>query len=131
MDGVSSALARDHGYCDALLADVEAAVAASDWARAEAFYPAFRAAMARHVDRVESGLFAAFEAATGSTVGPTRALCSEHGQMRALIDALGEALRARAREACLGHAETLVWLMCEHNLKEETILRGMAGREPA
>lgn len=131
MGGVSLSLAREHGYCDALLADVEAAVAASDWVRAEAFYPAFRAAMARHVDRAESRLFPAFEAATGSTVGPTQALRSEHGQMRALIDALGEALRARARDACLGHAETLVWLMCEHNLKEETLLGGIACREPS
>lgn len=131
MDGVSISLARDHGYCDALLADVEAAAAASDWARAEAFYPAFHAAMARHFDVAESVLFPAFEAATGSAVGPTQVLRSEHGQMRPLVDALGEAVRARARDACLGHAETLVWLMCEHNLKEQALLGGMDGRKPS
>lgn len=131
MDRVSLFLAREHEYCDALLADVEVAVAASDWAHADAFFPAFRAAMTRHFDLTESGLFPAFEMATGSAVGPTQVLRSEHAQMRMLIDALGEALRARGREACLGYAETLVWLMCEHKLKEEAILGCPAGRAPA
>lgn len=129
MDSASTLLAREHAYCDALLADVEAAVAASDWARAEIFYPAFSVAIRRHFETEEAVLFPAFETATGSCVGPTQTMRSEHDRIRELLAALGDALRLRDRDACLGHSETLLWQLCEHKLKEEAMFDSGHGSE--
>lgn len=129
MDSASAFLAREHAYCDALLADVEVAVAAADWARADAFFPAFRTAMLRHFETEERKLFAAFEAATGSRAGPTQALRAEHDRMRALLDALRDALCQRDREAMLGPCEALARLMVDHHLREETLLAAGPGPE--
>lgn len=128
MDCTSVFLVREHAYCDALLADVESAVAASDWARAGSAYPAFLAAITRHFETEETVLFPVFETATGSIIGPTQVMRSEHERMRGVLAALGDALRMRDRDAFLGHSETLLWQMLEHNLKEETILGSVPGR---
>ncbi len=128
MDSFSSYLAHDHAQCDGFFADAEAAAAAQDWAQADARYAAFRQAMAHHFAMEESVLFPAFEAATGSTAGPTQVMRSEHAQMNGLFAEMTAALAARDATRFLGHAETLLWLMRQHNAKEENILYPMSDR---
>lgn len=120
MDGASTFFLREHAYCNALLADVEAAFAACDWGRADALLPAARAAIVRHFETEEREPFAAFEAAA-AFAGATRVLRGEHARMRALLEALAEALCQRNRDACLSHAATLIRLMVEHQLREEAL----------
>lgn len=84
--------------------------------------------MTHHFTMEETVLFPTFESATGPTAGPTQAMRGEHVQMNALFDAMDAALRAHDSDASLGHAETLLWLMRQHNLKEEGILYPMADR---
>ncbi len=128
MHTFSDYLARDHAHCDDLFADAEASVSEQDWARAEAACPVFLQAMAHHFAMEESVLFPAFETATGSSAGPTQVMRSEHAQMNGLFDEMTAALAARDRARFLGHAETLLWLMRQHNAKEENILYPMADR---
>lgn len=128
MESIAEYLSRDHAFCDALFAEAESAAARSDWAQAIAACAAFRRAMRRHFAMEETVLFPAFEAATHATAGPTQVMRSEHAQMHALFDAMETALRNHEGGAYLGYAETLLWLMRQHNLKEETVLYPMSDR---
>lgn len=116
---------HDHAQCDNRFADAEDAVSNQDWRRADSVYPAFSQAMAHHFAMEETVLFPAFEAATGQAGGPTQVMRSEHAQMNDLLDNMRAALAARDRERFLGLAETLLWLMRQHNMKEENILYPM------
>jgi hemerythrin-like domain-containing protein len=128
MDTISAFLSDDHAHCDGLFADAEAAIAEGDWMRAEVAHQAFRLSMTRHFAMEEDVLFPAFESATGSSGGPTAVMRSEHQQMNALIDAMDRALRAQDADGFLGQSETLLWLMRQHNAKEETMLYPMSDR---
>lgn len=128
MESIAEFLSHDHAHCDALFAQAEAAAASRDWTQAGVANAAFRQAMAHHFAMEENVLFPAFEAATGSLAGPTQVMRGEHAQMNALFDAMDAALRGQDGDAFLGHAETLLWLMRQHNLKEENMLYPMSDR---
>ena len=119
-------LSADHRRCDELFADAEAAGRRRDWAAAAEKFGAFRAAMLRHLDMEESVLFPAFEAHMGHAGGPTRVMCNEHAQMRDLLGGMADSVAAGDGEGYAGLAETLLWLMQQHNIKEEQILYPMS-----
>ena len=119
-------LSADHHRCDELFAEAEAAVGRRDWAVGTVKFQAFRAAMLRHLDMEESVLFPAFEARMGHAGGPTRVMCNEHAQMRELLGSMADSVTAADDEDYAGLAETLLWLMQQHNVKEEQILYPMS-----
>ena len=119
-------LSTDHQRCDDLFAEAEAAVARRDWTGGADKLQAFRAAMLRHLEVEESVLFPAFEARIGHTGGPTRVMCNEHAQMRDLLGSMVDSVAARDEAEYQGLAETLLWLMRQHNVKEEQILYPMS-----
>jgi hemerythrin-like domain-containing protein len=125
MDTLSAFFTQDHAQCDHRFADAEDAVSRQDWSGADAAYPAFHQAMAHHFAMEESVLFPAFEAATGHAGGPTQVMRGEHAQMNDLLDGMNAALAERERDRFLGLAETLLWLMRQHNMKEENMLYPM------
>ena len=118
-------LSTDHQRCDALFAAAEAAVARCDWAAADRFN-ALHAAMMHHLAMEEAILFPAFEARSAHAGGPTRVMCNEHAQMRDLLENMADGVASRDAADYLGLAETLLWLMRQHNLKEEQILYPMS-----
>ncbi len=126
MRSIADALSRDHGHCDTLFAAAENAVANNEWGQAMLAFEAFRTATLLHFEREETILFPDFEARTGMHAGPTYIMRSEHDQMRTSVDALAEALERRETQVYLGHSETLLMLMRQHNMKEEQILYPMA-----
>lgn len=128
MTTLSRYLSDDHVACDDLFAEAENAVADADWAGGCYGFDAFRASTLRHFEREEAVLFPAFEAATGMTGGPTMVMRSEHEQMRVALDAMARAIGQQDATAYLGHSETLLMLLRQHNLKEEQILYPMAER---
>jgi hemerythrin-like domain-containing protein len=128
MDSISDNLTHDHEHCDGLFADAENAVAEAEWGPATLAFAAFRTATLLHFAREETILFPEFEARTGMQGGPTYVMRTEHEQMRASLDALGQALERRDARAYLGQSETLLMLMRQHNMKEEQILYPMADR---
>ncbi len=119
-------LSADHRRCDELFADAEAAVRRRDWASSAGKFQAFRSAMLHHLDMEENVLFPAFEARTGHAGGPTRVMCNEHVQMRDLLASMADSLAAADEADYAGLAETLLWLMQQHNVKEEQILYPMS-----
>ncbi|MBS0614631.1 MAG: hemerythrin domain-containing protein, partial [Proteobacteria bacterium] len=81
-----------------------------------------------HFSAEESRLFPSFEAATGTTAGPTSVMREEHAQLRELMEGCGEALASHDANGFAGQAETLLILLQQHNAKEENILYPMCER---
>ena len=125
MSVLSQTMSDDHGRCDALFADAEAAAEQAQWARCQALTQDFRGAVLRHFAIEEEVIFPAFEARSGMRGGPTQVMRSEHAQMRTLLDALDAASQANDNAAFADAAETLLLLMQQHNMKEENILYPM------
>ncbi|MDE2306779.1 MAG: hemerythrin domain-containing protein [Xanthomonadaceae bacterium] len=115
-------LTADHGDCDELFAKAENAAADGDRAVAQAAYAGFEAAMERHLSIEETVLFPEFEARSGMVGGPTAVMRMEHGQIRAMMAQLRQALEDRELDDFLGLSETLHILIQQHNMKEEQML---------
>jgi iron-sulfur cluster repair protein YtfE (RIC family) len=121
-------LPAHHRHCDDLFVAAEDAVGRGDWMAAATAFERFHAQMKAHFAAEEDLLFPAFEAAAGSSSGPTRVMRLEHEQMRPLLAQLDAACAARDGEGYAGVAETLLILMQQHNMKEENILYPMCDR---
>jgi hemerythrin-like domain-containing protein len=128
MTTLSRYLTDDHAHCDGLFAEAENAVAESDWPTAELNFEHFLKATLRHFEREETILFPPFEERTGMTQGPTQVMRNEHDQIQVVMNAMAEALGKRDQGDFLGHSETLLMLLRQHNLKEEQILYPMTER---
>ena len=128
MSTIVEFLANDHRTCDDLFASAEEAAGKGNWASACGLFDRFRAAMAHHLAMEEEVLFPAFEARTGSGMGPTEVMRMEHAQMRGLMQEMATAAEAGDLARYLGASETLNMLMQQHNLKEENMLYPMSDR---
>lgn len=128
MSTITTYMESDHRRCDELFAAAERLVAAGEWNAAADAYAKFHAAIEHHFRMEEDELFPAFEAATGSTMGPTQVMRMEHGQMRSLFQRMAQALTAKDSEGYLGASDTLLILMQQHNMKEEQMLYPMSER---
>ncbi len=130
-DNIAHLLTDDHRACDTLLVAVEHAVAKADWPLAKSQFAVFQAAMLTHFDVEETILFPRFEQKTGSAMGPTQVMRGEHGQMRQLMNGAESALIAGDADDYAGHAETLLIMMQQHNVKEENVLYPMCDQHLA
>lgn len=115
-------LTEDHRSCDSLLGTLRTAAKAGDWSGANQAFEAFRHDVLAHFSAEEAVLFPAFEIRTGMSGGPTRVMRMEHDEARLLIEDLAEAVATSDADGVRGHAETLLILLQQHNLKEENIL---------
>ncbi|HEX6829133.1 MAG TPA: hemerythrin domain-containing protein, partial [Burkholderiales bacterium] len=128
MGAIGNYLATDHRHCDGLFARAEEAASAGDWPGCASAFDGFRHALEHHFSMEERVLFPVFEERTGMAGGPTVVMRGEHQQMRGLCALLAEAAQGRSAEEFLGHCESLLILMQQHNLKEENVLYPMADR---
>jgi hemerythrin-like domain-containing protein len=124
MTTISEYMLHGHSVCDDLFANAENA--AGDWKKAAAEFTAFRTALEEHIAMEEVVLFPAFEAETGmADGGPSATMRAEHVQMRALLDQMADAATRREEQRYLGVADTLLVLMQQHNMKEESMMYPM------
>ncbi len=128
MSNISQYLSAEHEHCDNLFVEAENAAAQSQWNNAEKLFYSFRTSTELHFNREELVLFPAFEQATIPSGGPAEVMRSEHRQIRSILQRLEEALKKRNTDQFLGEAETLLPLIQQHNLKEESMLYRMAGQ---
>jgi len=126
MENISTALTRDHRGCDSLIAAVEEAVEKHHWDEAGRLFSDFVASMERHLGKEEEVLFPALEQKAGTGMGPVQVMRKEHEDMRRLFTEIREDIVQQQAEHCLGLSDTLLMLMQQHNLKEESILYPMA-----
>ncbi|WP_227657677.1 hemerythrin domain-containing protein [Candidatus Magnetaquicoccus inordinatus] len=117
---------RDHHHCDALYAETENAANAGDTVRMAELCQQFLAAMTHHFRMEENGLFPAFENRTGMRQGPTMVMRSEHEQMRGLMRQMLQAAETADPDLMLKAGGTLLFVMQQHNVKEEQMLYPMS-----
>lgn len=125
-DSIATFMTDDHQRCDQLLAACEQAVSGGDWKRLAEQATVFSKALIGHFDMEEQVLFPELVAISPWASGPTGMMTMEHGQMRALVEELNEAVDGQDADACLGILETLHLVIQQHNSKEEGILYPMA-----
>jgi iron-sulfur cluster repair protein YtfE (RIC family) len=124
----TQALPIHHKHCDDLFAEAEASAQEGNWAECGRRFDRFLSEMEAHFATEEEVLFPAFEAASGMTGGPTQMMRFEHAQMRSLLAALAHTVRSADANDFAGVAETLLIMMQQHNMKEESILYPMCDR---
>ena len=125
MQLISDYMNNDHKHCDAAFARAEDMAAAGDWSGLERDGGTFLREMERHIGLEEKLLFPAFEEKTGMASGPTDTMRMEHQQMRGLFAQMRAAIEAKDAEQYLGIAETLLILLQQHNMKEESMMYPM------
>ncbi|MBF0461576.1 MAG: hemerythrin domain-containing protein [Magnetococcales bacterium] len=117
---------RDHRHCDTLYAEAENAANEGETARMADICHRFLVAMTHHFRMEEEGLFPAFEEKTGMRQGPTMVMRSEHEQMRGLMRQMHQAADTEDADLLLRAGGTLLFVMQQHNVKEEQMLYPMA-----
>ncbi len=125
MQPISDYMNRHHRHCDEAFARAEDMAAARDWTGLEREGGTFLREMERHIELEEKLLFPAFEEKTGMTRGPTEMMRMEHDQMRAMFAQMRTAIEAKDAELYLGVADTLLILLQQHNMKEESMMYPM------
>ena len=125
MQLISDYMNEDHKHCDAAFALAEERAAARDWTGLARDGGTFLREIERHIEIEEQLLFPAFEEKTEMTSGPTETMRSEHEQMRGLFAQMRAAIEGKDAEQYLGIAETLLILLHQHNMKEETMMYPM------
>ncbi len=126
MQLINDYMTRHHKECDAVLARAEEAAAASDWAALERDAGTFLREIEGHIEVEETLLFPAFEERTGMTGGgPTATMRMEHEQMHGMFTQMRAAIQARDAQQYLGASETLLTLLQQHNMKEESMMYPM------
>lgn len=123
---IKDAFTHDHHRCDHLLAAAETRLEAGEWPAIATAAEGLVAAMREHFRVEEEQLFPQLAEVLPPASSPIEVMCSEHAQMRALLDDLGAAVQSRDKGACTGILETLHFLVQQHNYKEETVLYPMA-----
>ena len=126
MNTISSFITSDHRACDEEFANLENAVASSNWEEAKVKMEKFASDLLHHFEMEEKVMFPTFEEVTGMREGPTMIMTMEHNQMRQLLNSLKEDLEKKDKNHFFGVSESLMMLMQQHNMKEEQMLYAMA-----
>jgi hemerythrin-like domain-containing protein len=125
--GLAAFFEQDHRDCDARWVDVEELLDTDDIEAARPAWQKFDAGMRRHIAMEEEVLFPAIEMASGMhNGGPTDVMRMEHRQMQGLLEQIAAAIEAGDSEQALDVGDTLLMLIQQHNVKEESMLYPMA-----
>jgi len=132
MESIQQYLTDEHRKCDNTYAHLEEAVMDDDENGAKQYCDEFSRELLEHLKREEDVLFPAFEAKSGSQMGPTQVMKMEHVQIRdmlgKIVELVGSGPAKDVKKKLIGLFETLMILMQQHNMKEEQILYPMADR---
>ncbi len=123
MSSIQTFMTDDHRACDDLLAALEA-----DFSTAKASFAPFKKRFLDHFEMEEAILFPALEEATGMHGGPTEVMRLEHSQMRNMIEQMAAAIAAEEADRFASVAETFLFMVQQHNAKEEQILYTLSDR---
>jgi DUF438 domain-containing protein len=119
---VNQFMTEDHRACDEQFAQLENIVDSGNFDGAKAMFEEFYSHMINHFEKEEKVMFPKFNESAGEGCNPTTVMIMEHDQMRSLMNKMGEALKANDKEEFLGLSENLLFVMQQHNMKEEQIM---------
>ena len=124
---LAAMMEEDHRRCDALFAEAEEAARKGDAARTRVRFGWLDVGMEHHFRMEEEGFFAQVDAMVGMPgAGPVAVMRDEHQQMRGLLRRMAGAVEGERLEEFLSAADTMIYLMEQHNMKEEHMLYPMA-----
>lgn len=116
-------LTNEHRECDQAFMHIERKAMQDDWHGASIALHEFVDSMNNHFSYEEKELFPALEVVNPMVAaGPIPVMLREHKQMRELFDDLGEAVAGKNLELLTDAGQTLLFVMQQHNIKEENVL---------
>ena len=119
-------LGRQHCECDIALAAIEQAALDDRWPDAGRTFDEFIAQTEEHFAYEEYVLFPALQQANPMTTQPVAVMLSDHAQIRELASDMQIAIGDRRLDLLQGTSETLMFLLQQHNAKEENVLYPIA-----
>ena len=123
---INQFMTADHRACDDQFADLENIVDQSNFEGAKVMFSEFKTHMLKHFDMEEKVMFPQFRNSGKGHCDPTGVMLMEHDQMRGLFDQMGNAIEKNDKEAFLGYSENLLFVMQQHNMKEEQMMYNFA-----
>jgi len=122
---VNQFMTGEHRVCDEEFANLENMVDGGKFEEAKALLERFLNHMRSHFSMEEEVMFKEFNNCSGGGCNPTIVMIMEHDQMRNLFLQMEEALEAKDKNRFLGVSENLLFVMQQHNMKEEQIMYNM------
>jgi hemerythrin-like domain-containing protein len=116
----------DHRACDEQFAQLENIVDQGNFDGAKIMWEEFHNHMLKHFEMEEKVMFPQFSASGGGHCDPTQVMIMEHEQMRTIFSQMDEALKNNDKDNFLGASETLLFIIQQHNMKEEQMMYTMA-----
>lgn len=126
---INEFMTSDHRACDEEFTECESLVDQQKWDDALATFTKFKTHMLHHFEMEESVMFPEFNESAGDGCNPTGVMIMEHDQMRGIFDQMGLALDSKDKDKFLGLSENLLFVMGQHNMKEEQIMYTMVDNE--
>ena len=123
---INTFMSSDHKACDEQFANLENIVDESNFDVAKMMFKEFEKHMLHHFDMEEKIMFPAYNNCEGGHCNPTGVMLMEHDQMRGLFTQMDEAIRENDKDRFLGFSENLLFIMQQHNMKEEQMMYNLA-----
>lgn len=119
---INQFMTTDHRACDEEFAKLENLIDENNFTNADNLFEDFKNHMFKHFDMEEKIMFPQFNESSHEGCNPTGVMIMEHDQMRELINRMETALKSKDKEQFLGLSENLLFVMQQHNMKEEQIM---------
>lgn len=127
---INEFMTTDHRACDDQFAQLENIVDSGNFDGGKVMFDEFEAHMLKHFKMEEEVMFPAFNDCEGGGCNPTGVMIMEHDQMKALFKQMREAVNSSDKNRFLGLCENLLFVMQQHNMKEEQIMYNMVDESP-
>lgn len=122
MGAIENYMRADHRACDEEFSEVENAVDAGDFEKAQNAFARFADDMDKHFRMEEDVLFKAFNESGAEGCNPTDVMIAEHNQTRELLGRMEQSLANKDSKEFFGIADNMMILLQQHNMKEENIM---------
>ena len=123
---INQFMTQDHRSCDTQFAELENIVDSGNFEGAKQMFDEFQNHMLTHFKMEEEVMFEEFNNCGSGGCNPTGVMIMEHDQMRNLMSQMQQAIEIKHKEQFLGLSENLLFVMQQHNMKEEQIMYNMA-----
>jgi DUF438 domain-containing protein len=128
METIKQKMQQSHSHGDRLFLHAEELVENNNWDAAQEALMNFKRELLHHFNMEELVLFPELEEKTGHIFMPAQMMQSEHVHMRALLSDMVKTVEEQNREDYLGLSETMLIMMQQHNIKEESIIYPISDR---
>ncbi len=119
-------MVQDHRDCDSHFSELESYVEKGDFVAANECFSAFKKEMETHFGIEEEIIFPEFNKKSASGCNPTGVMIMEHDHMRRMFAGMEQGIEKKDKNAFLGHCDTFMMILQQHNLKEEQIMYNLA-----